>query len=509
MGGSVIQLDIPRNTVSIVCNIKSTRGHTSINMTPWESRAQYKKWNQETYKPHDQASYLMDQFHAAERRARSIQQSRHLSLHHVARIGCIHPSHRSGPHQEHPAGHHTYHDEEDALVHHDLQRSGRLEDMPEDDWTGPLDRSARSPKNPPTYEDALLSLGRAPTMADLSPHRPDSRSSSLVPYDEDSNPDKDQNQLAMTPGQMETEDLSTAEAPVKEGMGIAAAPENHQPATPRYIGADEGSEDSEDGQDTDEEGDIEAPYLVPKQTPAPKPLQDGPIVQVPLKGKNPPAEDSQDSSGEESIPELIDLREGEEVPPPTLLKKANHPTTLELHRKIAVTSEKLQAFSFPPLKDHTKPFPAAAPKICPGEVPEEQIIYIDDDADPAPLQLLERQVDRLLMPPPSDTTLMAQKAPQSPSRDHQLLRMPERRRHSPGTTRKKTLQERQNGKSLKLKVGTVAKMHTGLVDTHHAQELAKLTSVVVPLQRLKIQDDSFLEVQKNKPEAKMPAPPQK
>ena len=56
MGGSVIQLDIPRDTVSIVCNIKSTRGHTSINMTPWESRVQYKRWNQETYKPHDKAS---------------------------------------------------------------------------------------------------------------------------------------------------------------------------------------------------------------------------------------------------------------------------------------------------------------------------------------------------------------------------------------------------------------------------------------------------------------------
>ena len=83
---------------------------------------------------------------------------------------------------------------------------------------------------------------------------------------------------------------------MKEGMGIAAAPENYQPATPRYIRADE---DSEDGQDTDEEGDIEAPYLAPKQTPAPKPSQDGPIVQAPLKEKNFPAKDPQGSSGEE------------------------------------------------------------------------------------------------------------------------------------------------------------------------------------------------------------------
>ena len=69
---------------------------------------------------------------------------------------------------------------------------------------------------------------------------------------------------------METEDPTTAEAPVKEGMGIVAAPENYQPATPRYVKADE---DSEDGQDTDQEEDIEAPYLAPKLTPVPKTLE--------------------------------------------------------------------------------------------------------------------------------------------------------------------------------------------------------------------------------------------
>ena len=138
-------------------------------------------------------------------------------------------------------------------------------------------------------------------------------------------------------------------------------------------------------------------------------------------------------------------------------------------------------------------------------MPEEQIIYIDDDVDPTPLQLLESQVDSLLMPPPSDTTPMAQK---SLGRD-QLSRMLERRKCSPGNTRKKTLQQRQNAKSLKLKVSPVAKLSTEPVDTHRAQELVKLTSVVVPLQRLKIQDDSLLEDQKNKPEAEAPAPSQK
>ena len=226
-------------------------------------------------------------------------------------------------------------------------------------------------------------------MADLDPHEPDSRSYSLVPYDEDSNPEKDQNLLELIYGQIETEDLTTAEVPVKEGMGIAAAPENYQLATPRYIRADNESEDSKDGQGTDEEGDIEVPYLAPKQTPAPKPLQDEPLVQAPSKEKNPPVEDSQDSSGEESIPALIDLREGEEMPPPSQPKRANHPTTSELYGKKMVTSEKLPAFSFPPLQDHTKTLPATVPEICQGEVPEEQIIYIDDDADPSPFVYLK------------------------------------------------------------------------------------------------------------------------
>ena len=229
--------------------------------------------------------------------------------------------------------------------------------MPEDDRMGPLDRPAGSLRNPPTYEEVLLSLGRAPTVADLGPHEPDSRSSSLGPYDEDSNPKEDQNLLELTSGQMETE-------------------ENYQPAIPRYIRADE---DSEGSQDTDEEGYIKAPYLAPKLTPVPKPLKAERIVQAPSKEKNPPVEDSQDSSGEESMPELIDSEEGEEMPPPSKQKRANCPTTLKLHGKMVTTLEKLPAFSFPPLQDHIKTLPTAAPEICPEEVPEEQIIYIDDD----------------------------------------------------------------------------------------------------------------------------------
>ena len=137
--------------------------------------------------------------------------------------------------------------------------------------------------------------------------------------------------------------------------------------------------------------------------------------------------------------ELIDLGKGEETLTPSQPKRADRPTMLKLHKTMAATSEKLPVFSFPPPQDHIKTLPAADPEICPEEeVPEEQIIYIDDDVDPTPLQLLGSQVDSLLMPPPSDTIPMAQK---SLGRD-QLSRMPERRKCSPGNTRKKTLQER-------------------------------------------------------------------
>ena len=53
MGGSLIQLDIPRDAVSVVCNIKSTRGHTSVNMMLWESKAQYNIQVPQSGKPPD------------------------------------------------------------------------------------------------------------------------------------------------------------------------------------------------------------------------------------------------------------------------------------------------------------------------------------------------------------------------------------------------------------------------------------------------------------------------
>ena len=50
---------------------------------------------------------------------------------------------------------------------------------------------------------------------------------------------------------------------------------------------------------------------------------------------------------QESIPELIDLREEEEVPPPSPPKRAHCPTTLGLDKKITTPAERPQ-FLLPP-----------------------------------------------------------------------------------------------------------------------------------------------------------------
>ena len=321
MGGSVIRLDIPRDAVSVVCNIKSTRGHTSVNMTPWESKAQYRRWNKDTYKPHSQANHLIDRFHAAERKARSIRQNRRLSLHRVARIGWVRPSCRNGPHSEHLVGHHHPQTEEDASMPGDLPRSGQLGSPLEDDRAELTDQPTRFLRDPPTYEEALHDLGRAPTKADLGPRSPASLSSSLMPYDveEDGNQDETQEQQERIHEQMETEEQDTTEAPMKRGMGVSVAPKKYQPTSPRYIRAGEDSGDKAD--DQDEEEDLEAPYLAPKPALSSGPVQSEGSVQMPA---------TEDLSDPESIPELINLREEGEKLFPFPSQKAQCPTMLKL-----------------------------------------------------------------------------------------------------------------------------------------------------------------------------------
>ena len=222
------------------------------------------------------------------------------------------------------------------------------------------------------------------------------------------------------------------EAPAKEGMGIAVGPEEYIPASLRYV---RDGEDDADDQDTDGDEDMEVPFLAPKENPIPKTPQDEQTAPTPLKGNTASVEDSQVSSSDEPIPELIDLREEEDVPP----KRANHPTTLRLHNKIAVTAEKLPVLPFPLPKDNAETLLVAALGVHTEKVPKEQIIYIDDDANPSPLSLLKRQVDHPLMPPPADMTPIVQRPPLPPRVDQQPSKVLEKRRHPTGTAGKKTL----------------------------------------------------------------------
>ena len=305
-----------------------------------------------------------------------------------------------------------------------------------------------------------------------------------MPYDmeEDGDHDETQEQQEGILEQMEAEEQDTTEAPIKRGMGISVAPEKYQPAPPRYRRAGQNSEDEEDGQD--EEEDLEAPYLAPKPTLPSGPAESEKSVPTPIAGHQIPVKDLS-----ESMPELIDLREEGRKPSPFLAQKTQHPTMLKLPAP----------YSSPP-EGQKGNDQGAVTGVCQEKVLEEQIIYIDDDRDPSPLQLLERQVDSLLMPPPAESAPKTRKTYRSLGQGLQLTRMSEDEEQSPGTVKKRTLQERRNNKALKLKMHKVVKMRTGPTDTLCTQELIKLTSAVVPLQKLKTPEDQ--------PEAKTPAPSQ-
>ena len=76
----------------------------------------------------------------------------------------------------------------------DLQRSGQLGGTLEDDGAELSDRPTRFLRDPPTYEEALHDLGRAPTEADLGSRSPELCSSSLLPYDMEEDRDQDETQ---------------------------------------------------------------------------------------------------------------------------------------------------------------------------------------------------------------------------------------------------------------------------------------------------------------------------
>ena len=190
------------------------------------------------------------------------------------------------------------------------------------------------------------------------------------------------------------------------------------------------------------------------------------------------------------------------------------PATLGLDKKATVVPvENLP----PPLlsSDKGKPGKRSTPEatqegpVAKEEVPEESVIYIDDDLEPSPLAKMEVQVDKLKMPPPVDNTLIAAGTllaiSQEPlvytKADQQPRQSPERRRS--GVVGKKLQDRRKARTPLKLDIQAVAKMCTGPRNVHHSQELARLASAVVPLQQLDIAAD---DTNSNPPRPETSAP---
>ena len=496
MGGSVLRLDIPRDAVSFDCNIKSARGHTSIHMTSWGSCSHYKRWSEESYPPRDRTRHLIENFRAAERRTRAILHNRRISLHQTARAGRMCPArHRDTPLRGATyTTHQPYCEARDGAAHRNYKRTDlpppegmcREKDMGQENLaTRPLD---------PQMEGALpLDEGRAPTVADLGPHSPGSISSSLMPYgmEEDSWSGENQEQQDQTLEQVEAEEeenLPVEEARSKLRMGLHVGPTRYQPASPKYIRAEEEEEDE----------DVEAPYLAPRDITKAKSYPEDDLLSM--------------SSG--SLPDLIDLKE-EEPPcqPPTSARSGNaiRPTTLALNKVTAATpTEELTPSPLSLEKPEGKYTPKATQErpVAKEDIPEECIIHIDDDSEPSPLAKMEAQVDRLLMSPPVDNTLIAagtlldlsQGPPEYIGANPPQHHSPKKKRN--GVAGKKLQDRRKAKRSLKLKIQTVAKMHTGPRDVVHSQEFVRLAGAVAPLPRLVAE-----KTNSNPPQPETPAPP--
>ena len=194
-----------------------------------------------------------------------------------------------------------YYETRNEAAYRNHQRSALPppEGMHEEDRMGQENLAARHPMDLQTDEEVLHhSKGRAPTVADLGPHSPDLISSSLVPYGmgENSSPEEHQGQQDQAPEQMEAEeeeDPPMEEATSKLRMGLHVEPAKYQPASPKYV--------REEEEEEEEDGDVEAPYLAPRDRARAKDCpEDGPLT-----------------SSSESIPALIDLNE--EIPPCQML----------------------------------------------------------------------------------------------------------------------------------------------------------------------------------------------
>ena len=142
-------------------------------MTPWESRSHYKRWNEESYLPHDKTRQLIENFRAAERRTRAILQDRRISLNRTARVGWMHPDRCRGTPFRGPTNtsYLPYYETRNVTAHRNHRRTALPppEGMSGENEMGQENLATR-PLDPQMEEDVLtLGEGRAPTVSDLGP----------------------------------------------------------------------------------------------------------------------------------------------------------------------------------------------------------------------------------------------------------------------------------------------------------------------------------------------------
>ena len=274
----------------------------------------------------------------------------------------------------------------------------------------------------------------------------------------------------------------------REVMGIKASPAAYVPQSPKYI------RDSEDegAQDLDSDEDIEAPYLAPKKkSNSEHTQQDMQAAQALLLMRKEEAKPKAlvDYSSSDSVPDLVDS-EGEvhnedEDTEPQELKRARLPAVRPADLKIYPLTTMTTVVSAPPPQS-SQAMPKRRPALTYNpeayqkteEIPAEEVICIDDEEEEtAPMRQSTQHIDRILMPPPMDMTLVSRKTVPLPSQD-------------PQTQKKKGLVSRRKGEPLKLKIHQVARMRTGPVDHEHTHMMSQLTSAVVPLCRLQISEIS-------------------
>ena len=517
IGGSVLRIDMARDTVSVDMNIKSSRGHTSINLTPWDSQAQYRRWNN-TYRPRDKAAKQIEAFRAAERKARAILSSCRISLNrtagrHRVRWGFLPQDYGHNDFQDDPCDNYSMNcpvPPQDPR-RSEVQEDRRVAQGAMSTWTSERSPSPFFPPPPPCEE----AMERPNPEDDQSPQSPDeqaydniqSRGKEEAPQDGGPQPQEgpqyenismDEEEDELPEDQQGAQALSVAP---KEAMGIKASPAAYAPQSPKYI------RDSDDKgmQDSDSDEDTEAPCLSPrKNSDSEHTQQDLNAAQTLLLMRKIEAQSKAlvDYSSSDSVPDLV-YSDGEvcnEDPELSGLKQVKLPAARPVDFQVYPLTTMTTIVSAPPPQTinatpRRRPALTFNPNACQRteEIPAEEVICIDDDEEgTAPMKQSTHHVDQILMPPLMDMTLVSRKTVPLLSQDQQIQK-------------KKGLAFRRKGMPLKLKACQVAKMRSGPVDHEHAHLMSQLTSAVVPLCKLQISEDVTVQLP---PDPQQPKPTQ-